>query len=52
MESNYKIVEFTWCDECKYKNQAENQDPCYDCLQEPVNIDSRRPVYFESKNEG
>lgn len=49
MEGDYKIVDFSWCNKCKYKNIEDTEDPCYECLNEPVNIDSRKPVYFEDK---
>ena len=26
---------------------AEHEDPCHDCLNEPVNDDSRKPVMFK-----
>lgn len=49
-----KIVEFeTYCQKCKHFNEDEG-DPkskCYRCLDEPVAIDSRRPVYFEEKTK-
>ena len=49
MEGDYKIVDFSWCNQCKYKNIDDTEDPCYECLDEPVNIDSHKPVYFEDK---
>ena len=36
-----------YCEKCKYKDKAENEDPCWDCLTETVNQDSRKPVYFK-----
>ena len=32
----------------KYKNQKESESPCDDCLSEPVNTNSEKPVYFRS----
>ena len=41
------IVEFeNWCKKCKFGKQDEEEHPCYLCLDEPVNIDSKKPVYY------
>lgn len=41
------IVEFeNWCNKCKYYKKDEEDNPCYLCLDEPVNEDSKRPVYY------
>ena len=43
-----KFVEFDkWCNKCKNKNKAETEDPCFECLENPVNIGSHKPVKFE-----
>ena len=45
-----KIVEFDkYCKKCKHWEKAEKEDPCWDCLAEPVNEDSHRPMYYEEK---
>lgn len=50
--NNEKEVYFAeWCKKCKYYKADEehlNPDhPCWECLDEPVNIDSHKPVRFE-----
>lgn len=43
-----KFVEFhNWCEKCKYWEKKEEEDPCFECLENPVNIDSHKPVKFE-----
>lgn len=43
-----KIVEFDkYCDRCKYKDNPAVEDPCNECLDNPVNEDSYKPVKFE-----
>ena len=45
-----KIVKYeTYCQKCKHYNEDEGnpKSKCWNCLDEPVNIDSRRPVNFE-----
>lgn len=52
MENNiYKEVYFgLYCKTCKYYKKAEAEEPCYICLNEPVNTYSHKPVcYKESK---
>ena len=49
MEDNgYKEVHFNeYCKTCKHKDVKEADDPCYDCLNEPVNLNSHKPVKYE-----
>lgn len=42
-EVNFK----EWCPKCEHFKLAEHEDPCHDCLNEPVNDDSRKPVMFK-----
>lgn len=50
MEDLYKEVYFeTYCKTCKYKDRKEEQLPCCDCLEEPVNLQSNKPVKWEEK---
>jgi hypothetical protein len=46
-----KLVDFNkYCPLCKYRDYAEVQDPCNDCLNEPARSDgSRKPVNFKEK---
>lgn len=48
MEELYKEVYFdVYCKTCKHKNKKEEEDPCYDCLAETVNVYSHKPLYWE-----
>lgn len=50
MEYGYKEVEFwKYCEKCKHYEVEDEKDPCNDCLDEPVNLHSTKPVYFEEK---
>ena len=42
-----KIVTFVYCRFCEYKNNKENSEPCFDCLDHPTNVDSHRPIHFK-----
>lgn len=50
MNYQFKLVSFEdYCPLCEYKDYTEEQDPCWDCLQCPVNEGSRKPIYFKEK---
>lgn len=48
----FKEVYFDkYCEKCVNKDTPENEDPCDECLGEPVNEYSHKPVRFVSKEE-
>lgn len=48
MEDQYKEVYFyEYCKSCKYKNVLETEEPCNECLTNPENLYSHRPVKWE-----
>lgn len=48
----YKEVYFEqFCKICKHKEKSEKDDPCFDCLAEPANLNSHKPVKFEEKEK-
>lgn len=48
MEIREKIVEFDkYCKTCEYKDSKDHLDPCHECLNNPVNTDSRKPVNYK-----
>ena len=46
-QSKKRIVSFLFCRHCVNKAKKESDEPCDDCLENPVNVDSRRPIHFE-----
>ena len=47
-----RIVDFKkYCETCKYKDVDEVKDPCNECLDNPVNIDSRKPINYKDIKE-
>lgn len=36
-----------YCNRCIYYSTAESMDPCDECLSQPVNEDSHKPLYFK-----
>lgn len=50
MDELYRIVNFKkYCEQCKYKDLDETDDPCNDCLDHPTNLYSEKPLRFEEK---
>lgn len=50
MESIYKEVYFgEYCCKCKYEKLDEAVDPCHECLENPVNLYSHKPINFEEE---
>ena len=50
MEEGYKEVYFNeYCKNCKHKDKKEDESPCDECLSEPANLHSHKPVKFEEK---
>lgn len=47
-EDNVKEVYFNeYCENCVHKDKAEWEDPCWECLENPVNVASHKPIKFE-----
>ena len=35
------------CKTCKHSKKNEKEDPCNECLEEPMNQNSHKPVHWE-----
>lgn len=52
MYEDFKEVYFDkYCMTCKNKDVKEYEDPCNDCLSNPVNVGSHKPVNWEEKEK-
>lgn len=40
-----------YCPKCKHKDVPETEDPCNECLNEPSNWYSHKPVRFEDASD-
>lgn len=48
MEDIYREVNFEkYCKTCENRKKDEKFDPCNDCLAEPMNENSEKPVYWK-----
>lgn len=46
----YKEVYYhEYCKTCKNRKVANTEEPCNECLSEPINLDTHRPVKYEKK---
>lgn len=51
-DSEHKEVYFdTYCKECKHALLGLHEEPCNECLDNPTNLYSHKPVKFEEKEE-
>lgn len=47
----YKEVYFhEYCKTCKYRKAANTDEPCNECLDEPINLNSHKPVKYEEND--
>lgn len=52
MINEYKEVYFhQYCKLCKHFNKQDTDDPCDECLDEPVNLYSHKPVNWEENRK-
>lgn len=52
MENVNKEVYFgQYCSSCIHKDLKESQEPCYDCLNNPVNANSHKPLRYKEKEK-
>lgn len=52
MEGDFKIVHFDeYCMKCEHRKKKEDETPCDECLSNPANVDSHKPVKFEEKKK-
>lgn len=46
----YKEVYFNeYCPKCKHRKVKNHEEPCDECLSEPLNWNTHRPVKYEEK---
>jgi len=38
-----------YCQKCLFKRKPQDEEPCNECLYNPGNEDSRKPVMFKEK---
>ena len=39
-----------YCNSCKHREKENTDEPCNECLGEPINLYSHKPVKYEEKN--
>lgn len=50
MNDGLKEVYFDqYCKTCEHEEKKEDETPCYECLAEPSNTYSHKPVYWKEK---
>ena len=52
MNEGYKEVYFDqYCKTCKHKEKKDNEEPCDECLDNPINLYSHKPVNYKEKDK-
>lgn len=52
VDEGYKEVRFDeYCKKCKHYELRETEDPCFTCLEDPINLYSHKPVKYEEKEK-
>lgn len=47
---SYKEAHFyEYCKKCKNRDVSNTEEPCDECLSEPTNLNTHRPVKYETK---
>ena len=49
IKNTKEVYFYKYCPECKYQDVVETDDPCNECLTNPSNENSHKPVKFEQK---
>lgn len=48
MRIDHKEIDFyKYCKTCKNRKTKEYEDPCYECLNNPMGVNSTKPVRYE-----
>lgn len=48
--NDYKEVYFNeYCKKCKHEKLKETEEPCCECISEPTNLHSHKPIKYEEK---
>lgn len=50
--SDTKEVRFdNWCDSCEHYDKDATDIPCNDCLAQPYNVHSSKPIYYKENEK-
>lgn len=52
LDDGLKFVHFDeYCSTCEHEKVKESEDPCDECLNEPVNQHSHKPMWYKAKEK-
>ena len=52
IDEEYREVLFgKYCKTCKHKDCEDTEEPCNECLDNPTNLYSQKPVKYEEKRK-
>lgn len=48
MRIDHKEIDFyKYCKTCKNRKTKEHEDPCHECLNNPMGVNSTKPIRYE-----
>lgn len=48
MEDHEMFVKFAeYCQSCRHRDLGENEEPCGECLEHPVNLNTHEPYCYK-----
>lgn len=47
---DHEVNFWKYCPTCRHLECEESEEPCCDCLEQPVAQDSRKPVKYEARD--
>jgi hypothetical protein len=50
-EGKKEVYFHEYCRQCKHWDKKEVESPCFECLDEPANTYSHKPLKFEEKEK-
>lgn len=42
-----EVIFGDYCKKCVYKDLSDQEEPCFECIAEPTNLWTHRPIKFE-----
>ncbi len=49
MDGHKEVYFSKYCETCKHEKTANDEEPCNECLENPTNLHSHKPINYEKK---
>lgn len=51
MSEDKEVLFSMYCPKCRHAKCADSENPCDECLANPVNQNSHKPIFFKEKEK-